>query len=130
MTSVPALIALALAGLIAGGVILVRARKKSPVPSAPFLRMRPQESSPEDRAALTELAAKTVGRYPELGSTPAELLAEIDASLKKGRSSPDNTPRVILEDMLRAASLRQAASYWQVHEFLHYREKLRKARRA
>src|SRR5262245_25279255 len=129
MTFVHALLAMAVAGLIAGGSILALRKKRSPVPPARFVSPGPAQSSPVDKAALTELAGKAVARYPEIGSTPAELLAEISTYLGKARPSPANTSRIILEKMLGAGSLRQATSYWQVHEFLGYHEKLRKTRR-
>jgi hypothetical protein len=73
------------------------------------------------------LAQGVASRYPDLGSRPSELLTEIEAYCKKARPSPDNTSRIILEKMLAAGSLQKAMSYWQVHGFLHHRDKLKKS---
>jgi hypothetical protein len=127
MTLGQAIIALAIAGVVLGGVsILVMRKKKLPLPPMRLPRAKGSEVSPQAGADLTELARGVASRYPELGSKPVDLLVEIEAYCKKARPSPDNTPRSILEKMLAAGSLQKATSYWQVHGFLHYREKLMK----
>jgi hypothetical protein len=129
MTFVNALIVLAIAGLIVGGVVFLLSKKKLPLPPIRILKSRSPATS-EEKTALVELAQGAVSRFPELGSTPAELLAEIDAFCKKAHGGSDNTARLILEKMLTSGSLQQAMSYWQVHAFLDYRGKLKKARQA
>ena len=127
MTPTHALMVLAIAGLIIGGAIVLLSRKKLPVPPL-RIRKRPPEMSSQEEAALNELTHKVVSTYPELGSAPAELLSEIDAYCKKAHTSPDNTPRLILEKMLVATNLQKARTYWQAHAFLDYRDKLKKSR--
>src|SRR5262249_7997177 len=100
MSPVTASMVVVIAGLIAGVLIFVLRKKNPPVTPAPFLRPGTSKSSSSDKVALMELAGKAVGQYPELGSTPAELLAEIDTYLGKVRRSPANTPHIILEKML------------------------------
>jgi hypothetical protein len=130
MTFMQALIALAIAGLIAGGVVLLLRKKTLPLPLVPFLKARTPEMVREEDAALRELAQKAVSRYPELGSTPNELLTEINGYCNKTHAWSDSSSRIILEKLLRAGSLQQAMSYWQVHKFLDYRDKARKTGRA
>lgn len=128
MTFVQALIVLTIAGLIVGGVVLLLSKKKLPLPPLRIRKARTPEMLQQEEAALMELAQRAVSRYPELGSTPAELLKEIKAYCDKTRTGSDVTSRIILEHMLTAGSLKQARSYWQVHGFLDYRDKLKKTR--
>ncbi len=124
-----AAIGLAVAALIVVGAVLLLTQKRLPLPPIPALRKKSADVSPQEGAALMDLARVAVARYPELGATPAALLAEIDMYCDKARSSPDRTSRIILEKLLAAGSLRQARSYWQVHEFLDYRDAVRKTGR-
>jgi hypothetical protein len=128
MTLMHALIILAIAGLIVGVAVFLLTKKKLPLPPL-RIRKKPPEMSSQEEVALKELAQKIVSTYPELGSTPAELLSEIDAYCKKAHA-PDNTSHLILEKMLMAGNLQKAMSYWQVHAFLDYRDKLKKSRQA
>jgi hypothetical protein len=122
---VQALIALAIAGLIVGGVVLLLRKKTLPLPPLPFLKVRSPEELLQEEAALMDLAQRAVSRYPELGSTPAELRTEIGAYCKGIHSWSGRTPRIILEKILEAGSLEKAMSYWQVREFLLNRNQLR-----
>jgi hypothetical protein len=127
MTLGQAMIALTIAGAVLGGVsLLVMRKKKLALPPLRIPRAKGSEMSPQGGADLMELARGVVSRYPELGSKPVDLLVEIEAYCKKARPSPDNTSRIILEKMLVAGSLQKAMSYWQVHGFLQYRDKLMK----
>jgi hypothetical protein len=126
MTPGQALIGVAIAGLFIGGVVILLRKRKLDLPPLRIPRAKGPEVSPQGKADLMGLAQGVASRYPELGSRPSELLTEIEAYSKKARPSPDNTPRIILEKMLAAGSLQKATSYWQVHGFLHYREKLMK----
>lgn len=126
MTLVQVVIGLVVAGVVAGVAVLLLKRKKLPLPKIGILRAKSSEMSSQERAALLDLARSAVTRYPELGATPPELLAEINAYFDKARPAPDRTSRLILEKMLAAGSLRHARSYWQVNEFLNYRDKVRK----
>jgi hypothetical protein len=127
MTLGQAMIALAIAGAFLGGVlVLVMRKKKLPLPPLRIPKAKGAEMPPQGGVDLMELAREVASRYPELGAKPADLVVEIEAYCKKARPSPDNSPRIILEKMLAAGSLQKATSYWQVHGFLHYREKLTK----
>ena len=119
----------AVAALIVGGAVFLLTKKRLPLPLIPALRKKSADVSPQEGAALMALAQVAVARHPELGATPAELLAEINSYCDKARSSPDRTSRIILEKLLATGSLRQARSYWQVHQFLDYRDRVRKTRR-
>jgi hypothetical protein len=119
----------AVAALIVAGAVFLLTRKRLPLPLIPALRKKSADVSAQEGAALMALARVAVARYPELGAAPAELLTEINAYCDKARSSPDRTSRIILEKLLAAGSLRQARSYWQVHQFLDYRDHVRKTRR-
>jgi hypothetical protein len=130
MTFVHALIALTIAGLMVGGVVLLLSKKKLPLPPLRIRKARPPEMVQQEEAALMELAQRAVSRYPELGSTPAALLSEIKAYCDKTRTGSDITSRIILEQMLTAGSLKQARSYWQVHGFLDYRDNFKKTRQS
>ena len=130
MTLMQVLIALAIAGLIVGGVVLLLGKKRLPLPPLPILRARSPEERLQEEAALLELARRAVSTYPELGSTPDGLLAEIDSYCKRSHSYAGRTSRLILEKMLAAGSLRQARSYWQVNAFLEDRDKLKKSGQA
>ena len=55
---VQALIALAIAGLIVGGMILLLRKKTLPLPPLPFLKARSPEESLQAEAALLELAQR------------------------------------------------------------------------
>jgi hypothetical protein len=128
MTMVPGqvLIVVAIAGLFVGGVVILLRKKKLALPPLRIPRAKGPEVPPQGKADLMGLAQGVASTYPELGLRPAELLTEIEAYCKKARPSPDNTSRIILEKMLAAGSLQKAMSYWQVHGFLHYRDKLKK----
>ena|SRR5689334_17640965 len=119
----------AVATLILGGAVFLLTRKRLPMPAIPPLRRKSADVSPQEGAALMDLARVAVARYPELDAAPAELLTEVNTYCDKARSSPDRTSRIILEKLLAAGSLRQARSYWQVHQFLDYRDHVRKTRR-
>src|SRR3954471_4161893 len=112
MTLMQALIGLVIGGLIVGVAVFLLTKKKLPLPPL-RIRKKPPEMSSQEEAALKGLAQKVVSTYPELGSTPAELLSEIDAYCKKSHASPENTSRLILEKMLVAGNLQKAMSYWQ-----------------
>ena len=73
-----------------------------------------------------DLAQRAVSKYPELGSTAADLCTEIGAYCKGIHSWSGRTPRIILEKILEAGSLEKAMSYWQVPEFISSRNQLRK----
>jgi len=126
MTSGYVLIALAIAGLVVLGLVLLSRNKKLAPPLLRIPRAKGPEMPPPAEADLMGLARGVASQYPELGSRPSELLTEIEAYCKKARPSPDNTSRIILEKLLAAGSLQKATSYWQVHGFLRYREKLKK----
>jgi hypothetical protein len=83
MTFVQVLIVLTIAGLIVGGVVLLLSKKKLPLPPLRIRKARSPEMLQQEEAALIELAQRAVTRYPELGSTPAELLKEIKAYCDK-----------------------------------------------
>jgi hypothetical protein len=126
MTLGYSLIALVIAGLFVGGMALLLRKKTSPPPPSRLPRAKVPETSPQVGTDLMGLAQGVVSLYPELGSRPSELLTQIEAYCKKARPSPDNTSRIILEKLLVAGSLQKATSYWQVHGFLSYRDKLKK----
>jgi hypothetical protein len=129
MTFVNASVVLAIAGLIVGGVVLLLRKKQLPLPPIPLLRAKPRAMSPQEEAALSEQAQRAVSQYPELGSTPAELLTELSAYCTTTRSWSGDTPRIILEKLLASGSLQKAMSYWQVKAFLEYRDELKKSKR-
>ena len=120
------LIAFAIVGLVVVGLVLRTGKKKLAPPSLRFPKAKGAEMPPPAGEDLMGLAQGVASQYPELGSRPSELLTEIEAYCKKARPSPDNTSRIILEKLLAAGSLQKATSYWQVHGFLRYREKLKK----
>jgi hypothetical protein len=128
MTMTPGyvLIALTIAGLVVAGFALRPRKEKAAPPSSRLPKAKGAEMSPPAGADLMGLAQGVVSLYPELGSRPSDLLTEIEAYCKKARPSPDNTSRIILEKLMAAGSLQKATSYWQVHGFLRYREKLKK----
>ena len=126
MTFVYALVVLAIAGLMVGGVVLLLRKKKLPLPPIPILRAKPRALSPQEESALSEQAQRVVSKYPDLGSTPAGLLTEINAFCNTARAWPGLTPRIILEKMLASGSLQKSRSYWQVKAFLEYRERQKK----
>ena len=120
-----ALIALAFAGLVVGAVFLLQRKKTLPLPPLPFPKVRSPEESLQEEASLMDLAQRAVSRYPELGSTPAELGTEIGEICKLTYSWSGSTPRIILEKILEAGSLEKASSYWQVREFISERNRRR-----
>jgi hypothetical protein len=126
MTPGYALIAFAVAGLIVVGAVLLSRKKKLALPPLRIPRGKGPAMPPPAEVDLMGLAQGVASQYPELGSRPSELLTEIEAYCKKARPSPDNNSRIILEKLLAAGSLQKAMSYWQVHGFLNYRDKLRK----
>jgi hypothetical protein len=129
MPSVNAFVVVAILGLIVGGLVLLLRKKPLPLPPIPLLRAKPRAMSPQEEAALSEQAQSAVSKYPELGSTPAELLTEISAYCNTTRSWSGDTPRIILEKLLESGSLQKATSYWQVKAFLEYRDQLKRSKR-
>jgi LPXTG-motif cell wall-anchored protein len=119
---------LAIAVLLGIALVLLSKKKKLPVPPIPLRRAMTAELLAKEEAEVRELARRVVERYPELGSSPENLLAEIAAYRNKAHPWADSTSRIILEKLLTARSLQQAQSYWQVNEFLAHHDKRRKPR--
>lgn len=119
---------LVVGSVIAAGLVVCAGfllAKKAPLPPLPFLTAGRAKRSPQEDTALLELAREAVGRYPELGPSPAELLAQIHSYCDRAKAPPGRTARLILEKMLGSPSLRQAMSFWQVKGFLDHRDHLK-----